>query len=717
MFFTLIDSTFKLYAIDYNKLIITLILVLSLIGLYLFYSFKYLWLSVFLVLLIPRPFYIIKNYKIFYETTRGFIESLITNQYIVEEYTKHFILLTSMAIPLIAGIFFYSVIKKKHTLPILITGCIIFTVYYYLGSDVLFRNASIFLSICLVLYSFNQYMVMKDRLGTEEAEIRSNYFKRLMSFSIILVILVSFITRILPYDFKPVSYEWVDKNVISKFENIKGRGDRTLSQKSFKSAFNLSYTGFQPDPKRLGGPIKINNALALRVVTDEKDKEIHLRGSIKDSYTGELWEKSENTAQRYDSLFDSGDWASGYSVKSITVFHEGIQTSTAFNILHPQSVNNSYNYIFVDSEGEVFNPNVIKKGRSYEVGYRDYNISRENNSRLKESKDIKNKEEFDKYLRLPNLSERVYSLTEEITEKYDTPYEKASAIEEFLKNKYTYDRNTSNLPEGREFVDYFLFDEKKGYCTYYATAMAVMCRIANIPSRYVEGFTVNAGKSEKNSVDVLNSDAHAWVELYFSNAGWVAFDPTPGHDSPAMLLVSNTDNQGNPQNPGETSNNEKPNQQEKPSNNNHQNESDSAEDTKDYKAPAVLGYALVIAGIAAALILIYLIVNKLRYKDTSIGNLIKLVTLYGSYAQIPIHSGETIREYLVRLGQELNIESKTKDIIIFEDSLYGGKPLKNEDIVYIRDMIQGIKQRTMSRIGKYRFFILDFSSMLMFWKS
>ncbi|HBM80181.1 MAG TPA: hypothetical protein DD426_04985, partial [Clostridiaceae bacterium] len=84
-----------------------------------------------------------------------------------------------------------------------------------------------------------------------------------------------------------------------------------------------------------------------------------------------------------------------------------------------------------------------------------------------------------------------------------------------------------------DFVDYFLFDEKKGYCTYHASAMAVMSRMAGIPSRYVEGFAIS--ESDKGSDGIYKVPAyraHAWVELYFDGYGWVRFEPTSSYTVP-----------------------------------------------------------------------------------------------------------------------------------------------------------------------------------------
>ena len=84
------------------------------------------------------------------------------------------------------------------------------------------------------------------------------------------------------------------------------------------------------------------------------------------------------------------------------------------------------------------------------------------------------------------------------------------------------------IPEGIEFIDYFLFQGKKGYCTYFNTAMTVMCRIAGVPARYVEGFKTPSTREERGELySVSNADAHAWCEVLLGSNVWTIVDASP----------------------------------------------------------------------------------------------------------------------------------------------------------------------------------------------
>ncbi len=146
-------------------------------------------------------------------------------------------------------------------------------------------------------------------------------------------------------------------------------------------------------------------------------------------------------------------------------------------------------------------------------------------SQLKENSD----RIYKMYLQLPpNLPQRVKDLATSLVAGRKTDYDKAKAIEQYLAKKYPYNLDVRSTPRNRDFVDYFLFDLKQGYCSYYASAMAVLARCAGLPSRYVEGYMLPPEPTKDNPTTyiVTNMQAHAWVEIYFEGYGWLPFEPT-----------------------------------------------------------------------------------------------------------------------------------------------------------------------------------------------
>lgn len=135
---------------------------------------------------------------------------------------------------------------------------------------------------------------------------------------------------------------------------------------------------------------------------------------------------------------------------------------------------------------------------------------------------------YKNYLQIPEyISEDIYKLTNELTQDKASDYEKLKAIEAYL-NTFTYTTNPKPVPEGKEFLDYFLFESKEGYCTYFATAMAIMSRCIGIPSRYVQGYCVPMNQ-QYYEYNVSGNDAHAWMDAYLSGVGWITFEATPSY--------------------------------------------------------------------------------------------------------------------------------------------------------------------------------------------
>ncbi len=137
----------------------------------------------------------------------------------------------------------------------------------------------------------------------------------------------------------------------------------------------------------------------------------------------------------------------------------------------------------------------------------------------------------------PTVPKEVIRLAEELTAGLETPYDKAKAIERYLRN-IRYDENIPGPRPGEDGVYYFLFRELAGYCDYYAAAMAVMLRAVGIPARVAQGYAVGTYDPDAQVYEVRGVDAHTWVEVYFPGYGWIEFEPTaaePPLDRPASL--------------------------------------------------------------------------------------------------------------------------------------------------------------------------------------
>ena len=137
-----------------------------------------------------------------------------------------------------------------------------------------------------------------------------------------------------------------------------------------------------------------------------------------------------------------------------------------------------------------------------------------------------------KYTALPpEVPQRVRVLGRELTAEAETPYDKAKAIEAYLKT-FPYSLSIQAPPYNADGVDYFLFEQKTGYSEYFASAMTVLLRTQGIPARMVTGYTVGNQVPEHEIYVVTDSHSHGWVEVFFPRYGWISFEPTPGATIP-----------------------------------------------------------------------------------------------------------------------------------------------------------------------------------------
>jgi transglutaminase-like putative cysteine protease len=106
------------------------------------------------------------------------------------------------------------------------------------------------------------------------------------------------------------------------------------------------------------------------------------------------------------------------------------------------------------------------------------------------------------------------------------PYERTLALLNYFSpdNGFTYSLATKTGDSGSALVDFLR--SGTGFCQQYAAAMAIMLRMAGVPSRVVVGYT-HPAPDKDGKFTVTTNDAHAWVEAYFAGAGWLPFDPTP----------------------------------------------------------------------------------------------------------------------------------------------------------------------------------------------
>ncbi|MBI4307499.1 MAG: DUF4129 domain-containing protein [Chloroflexi bacterium] len=137
---------------------------------------------------------------------------------------------------------------------------------------------------------------------------------------------------------------------------------------------------------------------------------------------------------------------------------------------------------------------------------------------------------LDRYLQTPStLPDRVRRLAREVTRDASTAYDRAVAIETYLRT-IPYATDIQAPPPDSDGVDHFLFYLRRGYSDYHASAMVVLLRSIGIPARLAAGYATGQWDDQTKAYIVRERHAHAWPEVFFPGYGWVEFEPTPGHE-------------------------------------------------------------------------------------------------------------------------------------------------------------------------------------------
>ncbi len=450
-------------------------------------------------------------------------------------------------------IFFIVMCKLRLNIISIILGSSIIGILWYLGhtsiTPYIWIYAVPFVATLGIEYR-QKLNKIYDITGTETWQVW-----------LVLLSLIIVLTSIIIVPKETEHLKW--KALEETFESMEDIWESRKSSKKPRTIFRLTQTGFQGSSEQLGGPVEVDNNIALEIISPQT---LYLKGSIFNEYTGNGWKntidsmayklndplnrKVKQQALDLDEKFwDELDILENQDIISrftVDIEPVGINTSAIFAPSITTNVKSKDYPRFsphINRQGELFSKTDISKNQGYILdvinlnltNYDILNISEEFIPKIDFRKYIpRHIEHYDKLLEIQknysvidNIPNRVKELAEDIIGEETNPMAKALALEQYLKENYVYTLSPPPTPTDSDFVDYFLYELKEGYCTYFATAMAVMGRVVGLPTRYVEGYSMHNASNHGTLYKVRNSNSHAWVEVYFPNIGWLTFDPTP----------------------------------------------------------------------------------------------------------------------------------------------------------------------------------------------
>jgi transglutaminase-like putative cysteine protease len=297
------------------------------------------------------------------------------------------------------------------------------------------------------------------------------------------------------------------------------------------------------------GSIKKSDTIVMRIKTDrtpsELSPDLKWRGLALDHYDGKSWSQSEEIRDlipvegrfyRLEDIAQGTDWIHQ------TFFMEALSTDVVFAAHKALAVSSDIGLLQRDATESLYTAPHRQNKLRYSV------ISdpiHPDPTHISDQDPIPSKI-LRTYLQLPANDSRIADLAEHVTKTVPKRFDKARAIEQYLRTHYTYSLTLRGMPNSKDPLAMFLFDVRAGHCEYFASAMTIMLRQIGIPARLVNGFRAGEYNRLGRNWIVRQYDAHSWVEAYFSPYGWIEFDPTPPdprHSRSALmnLLANLTD--------------------------------------------------------------------------------------------------------------------------------------------------------------------------------
>ncbi len=370
---------------------------------------------------------------------------------------------------------------------------------------------------------------MEQRWRSESVGYTSDINFDLLTYGAIFSILLMSLAWLLPASAPGPSWLGVLEPLETPWQDVEDQFNRVFG--SLRAVARPGPTSFFGTTLSMGGPVRLGDRPVFDVQTDSGR---YLRAAVYDKYSGIGWVNTHlNTVNLGADDARLAQLPDAMRVEITQTFKVYLPDQ---NILYAMSMPVQFNQAIEVRYGQSpdANPDLpldpalvrlrrpLRDGDIYTVVSA---VSVADEDSLREASTRYSPWIESNYLQLPDaLPQRVRDLAYTITAQYSNAYDKATAIERYLRKTITYNENVSAPPAGRDGVDYTLFDRPEGYCNYYASAMAVLTRAVGIPARVVSGYA--SGDYRDGAYHVIESNAHSWVEVYFPGYGWIEFEPT-----------------------------------------------------------------------------------------------------------------------------------------------------------------------------------------------
>ena len=457
-----------------------------------------------------------------------------------------FVLHTAVVFWLLGYTASWYIFRKLHIWRAIIPAGLVLlsVVYYYSGPELLPMYLAAYILLALLL-------IVRTHLNEQEKQWRAGsvrYEPRIW---------VGFLRAGLAASLIALSISWFIPSMSASAAVGDALSDVRGPWREFQNNWTRLYSALRTygtttiDPYQdtlvLGGPRTVGDTPVMDIYVERQLPYVYWQTIVYNTYDDGRWQVANNNAELHIS--DEGVLNVPFTLSRQVI------TQTVVNYLPNSSliyaapeIIGADRDMFVEARDDgngnelvtgVRSRFVLKQGDQYEVQSR---FSTADAVSLRTASTDYPEWVADSYLQLPDtITPETVALAEEIMGGYDTPFDKAIAVRDYLRTTITYNDQIPAPPADVDPVHYTLFVSQEGYCNYYASAMAIMLRSQEIPARVVSGYAQGDFDADNSFYRVRASNAHTWVEVYFPNYGWIQFEPTasiPTIDRPERLDTS-----------------------------------------------------------------------------------------------------------------------------------------------------------------------------------
>ncbi len=377
-----------------------------------------------------------------------------------------------------------------------------------------------FLVLSSMLLSF-----LRVNLVATDAVVKNNYSANPKGISGTIFLLIVFTLLWIPFFYLiPRTKSYGIASNLADEGKTKGFSNNTL---------DLNSSGLLEDNLTVVLRIIPNDEISLNPSVIRRLKYKRLRGGSFSSYENGEWKKTRrglyvrNLQNTVGEVIIDRKFENFKSLHNFVIILEGTDTPTVFIPEQTKKINFHEYAIGMELDGSMFfldKASIFNKRYvvSLDIGEQNYG-----DSSLDDLLNFDYYYNLSQYISTDGFSNRIFTLTNNIGGDSKSINNTVKLVLDYLQNNYDYSQDQLVIPNGQDPIDYFLFEGKTGNCQHFASAMVFLLRCKGIPSRVVNGYLISEWNETGVFFTVRQSDAHAWVEVFFPKFGWVPFDPTP----------------------------------------------------------------------------------------------------------------------------------------------------------------------------------------------